>query len=54
MSKNQLRGMLGGGIALLAGGIAIIATTDNVGGIVLIIAGCFLLSVTLIASREKK
>lgn len=53
MSKKQLGGMIAGGAALLVGGIAVFRITDNAGGFVLMIAGCFLLAVSFVVSREK-
>jgi len=52
MPKKRLVGMLGGSIALLAGGI-VITIAYNAGGVVLVIAGCFLMAITFVASREK-
>jgi len=45
--------MIGGGIALLAGGIAVITIAHNFGGAVLVIAGCFLVAISLVVSKEK-
>lgn len=46
MTKKRYGGMIGGGIISLAGGIVAIAIAHNLGGVILVIAGCFILAMT--------